>query len=238
VLTLAFDTSGFAGSVAVLDGDCVLSEIALAAERRSAQTLAPAMIEALSMASVAPKQVQLVATTIGPGSFTGLRVGVTTAKTFAYAVGADVLGISTLETIAQQSLAAELPGQVGEIQAILHAERKEVFVGRFAIEREGKEEAGAIQLRRLDVDRVLTGETWLAGLTSKVLVTGPGLKRWHDRLPSAIEVASDDVWQPRATTVGKMAWRDYRQGRRDDYWKISPIYLRPSYAEEKAAKKQ
>jgi tRNA threonylcarbamoyl adenosine modification protein YeaZ len=74
----------------------VLSETALDAHRRSAQTLAPAIVEMLSSVKVDPSQVRLVATTFGPGSFTGLRVGVTSAKTFAYAVGAEVLGVSTL----------------------------------------------------------------------------------------------------------------------------------------------
>ena len=65
-----------------------------------------------------PGDVELVAVTIGPGSFTGLRVGLATAKTFAYAVGARMLGVDTLETIA-----AGVPGDVAAVSAVIDAQR-------------------------------------------------------------------------------------------------------------------
>ncbi|MEX0712672.1 MAG: tRNA (adenosine(37)-N6)-threonylcarbamoyltransferase complex dimerization subunit type 1 TsaB, partial [Pirellulales bacterium] len=88
---LALETSGKSGSVAVLRGDVLLAEEPLEPSQRSAQSLAPAMRQLLEAVAWTPRDVQLVAVTLGPGSFTGLRVGVTTAKTFAYAVGAVVV---------------------------------------------------------------------------------------------------------------------------------------------------
>jgi len=127
----ALDTSGFSGSVALIDGPRVVAELALDANRRSAQTLAPAIAQLLARMQTNPRQIGLVATTIGPGSFTGLRIGVTTAKTFAYAVGAAVLGIGTLEAIAHGVPGEILAGQPREIHAVLNAQRRELFVGRF-----------------------------------------------------------------------------------------------------------
>src|SRR5205807_6782629 len=120
-------TSGFAGSVAVLDGSRVLAEAMLNPKRRSAQSLAPAIVELLALRGMKAEQIRLVATTVGPGSFTGLRVGVTTAKTFAYAVGAEVIGVNTLEAIAAQA-----PPDVNRLAVALDAQRQQVFAAEFS----------------------------------------------------------------------------------------------------------
>jgi tRNA threonylcarbamoyladenosine biosynthesis protein TsaB len=224
VLILAFDTSGFAGSVALLDGPAVLAERLLDPARRSAQTLAPAVAEVLREQGVQPKQVGLVATTIGPGSFTGLRVGVTTAKTWAYATGGAVIGLSTLAVIAEQ-VPAELRVTASGVHAVLDAQRKELFVGRFRADGQ-----------RLADDAIVPADRWLQDLSSSatsIIVTGSGLSKLLDRMPPGVIAMSPENWEPRAATVGRLAWRDYERGRRDDLWRLAPLYLRPSYAEEK-----
>ncbi|MCC6126687.1 MAG: tRNA (adenosine(37)-N6)-threonylcarbamoyltransferase complex dimerization subunit type 1 TsaB [Pirellulales bacterium] len=97
---LALETTDLSGSVAASDGSNVLLELELNPQQRSARSLAPAVKSLLQQVGWRPADVQLVAVTVGPGSFTGLRVGVTTAKTFAYAAGAEIVAIDTLETIA------------------------------------------------------------------------------------------------------------------------------------------
>src|SRR5271163_2151267 len=95
---LALETSELTGSVAAAADGNVLAELQLDPQQRSAQSLAPAIRALLAQVGWQPADIDLLAVTIGPGSFTGLRVGVATAKVFAYACGAEVLGISTLET--------------------------------------------------------------------------------------------------------------------------------------------
>jgi tRNA threonylcarbamoyladenosine biosynthesis protein TsaB len=228
VLILAFDTSGFSGSVAVLDGPQLVAERTLDAARRSAQTLAPAIAELLVSQKIDPSRIGLVATTIGPGSFTGLRVGVTTAKTFAYAVGAQVLGISTLEAIAQRAPAELLGSQPRDIHAILDAQRQELFVGRFR-------STGRGDLSRVEPDRILASDAWLASLSPGTMVTGSGVNRLEDRLPAGVDAVPALLRDASAAVVGRLAWRDFNSGRRDDLWRLTPVYLRPSYAEEKIA---
>jgi tRNA threonylcarbamoyladenosine biosynthesis protein TsaB len=228
VIVLALETSALAGSVALLRGDRLLVQRELDSTRRSAQTLAPALAELLATAGLTPKDVRLVATTVGPGSFTGLRVGVTTAKTFAYAVGAEVLGLNTLEVIAAQTPAELLAGAGSEVQAVMDAQRKELFVGRF--------HSAASNLRRLADDTIAPLQTWLAGLQPGAIVTGPGLDRLESQLPAGVIAVEAALRQPQAATVGRLAWQAYQQGRRDDLWKLAPHYLRASAAEEKAAK--
>jgi tRNA threonylcarbamoyladenosine biosynthesis protein TsaB len=233
VLILAFDTSGFAGSLALLDGARILAEAPLDPKRRSAQTLAPAIAELLGSAGIEPAQIRLVATTVGPGSFTGLRVGVTTAKTFAYVVGAEVMAVSTLEVIAHSVPADFLGTFLGEqprkIEVVIDAQRKEFFLGRF------RAEAGrdADDLPRMDADGIVSIQEWVAALEPGTIVTGPGLARVESQLPADVVVVPAGHREPKAAVVGRLAWRDYQAGRRDDLWKLAPLYLRPSYAEEK-----
>jgi tRNA threonylcarbamoyladenosine biosynthesis protein TsaB len=220
VLTLALETSSLAGSVALLADDHLLAQQSLAAGR-STQTLAPAIDRLLKDAGLRPADLNLVAVTIGPGSFTGLRIGVTTAKTLAYAVGAQVLGLDTLEVIACQA-----PRESRELHVVLDAQRKELFLARFRWEED--------QLVRLDESRIVAAETWLAELQPGSIVTGPGLARLEDRLPTRVQTVDLALRQPAAEAVGRLALRHYREGRRDDLWKLAPQYLRASAAEEKA----
>jgi len=231
VLILALETSSQAGSVALLNGqvagaevsDSVLSQRLLTAERRSAQSLAPAIAQVLAEAGKLPADVGLVAVTIGPGSFTGLRVGVTTAKTFAYAAGCECLGVDTLEVIAVQVRHSKQTS--GELHVVLDAQRKELFLARFRWN-------GGV-LVRLEENRIVPVDQWLAGLAPGTTVTGPGINRHIDRLPAGLVAASESHRDPQAVSVGRLAWQEYQGGRRDDLWKLAPKYLRPSAAEEK-----
>jgi tRNA threonylcarbamoyladenosine biosynthesis protein TsaB len=97
---LALETTDLAGSVATWADGRLFRELSLPSHQRSAQSLAPAIGDVLAQTGWRPTDVNLVAVTVGPGSFTGLRVGVTTAKTLAYCCGAAVVGLDTLEVLA------------------------------------------------------------------------------------------------------------------------------------------
>jgi tRNA threonylcarbamoyladenosine biosynthesis protein TsaB len=224
VLTLALETSSLAGSVALLRGDQLLSQRSLPAGR-STNLLAPTIDQLLKEAGLRPADVRLVAVTVGPGSFTGLRVGATTAKAFAYAVGADVLGIDTLEAVAEQAKPRPVVGVHAELHAVLDAQRKELFLARFTWQDSA--------LVRLDDNRIVAADAWLATLAAGTAVTGPGLDRWESRLPAGVIAVDTALRQPQAATVGRLAVERYRTGKRDDVWKLAPQYLRPSAAEEK-----
>lgn len=227
VLILAFDCSSPSGSVAVFDGPGVLARQSLDPAKRSAKTLAPAIESALKQAGKLPRELQLIATTVGPGSFTGLRVGVTMAKTLAYALKCDVVGLNTLDIIATQAALPDLTSSSGIIHAVLDAQRKELFVGRYQW-RTGQ------PLVRLDEGQtILPAEEWMRTLQPGDVVTGAGLARWKARLPADVLVAPAEVFEPDASTIGQLAFHQYQSGRRDDLWTLSPLYIRPSYAEEK-----
>jgi len=218
---LALETSGIAGSVAALADDRLLAEIALPSEKRSAQTLAPAIRQLLDSVAWQPSEVRLVAVSIGPGSFTGLRLGVTTAKVFAYAVKADVLGVDTLETIANQA-----PSAVDQVTALIDAQRGDVVARLFLRHPDGWFLPGG-------PPRLVSLARLLDELPSGMVLTGPGLQRRAGQLPAKFLTTQPHYWQPRASTVGRLAARQYAAGRRHDVWTLLPQYARPSAAEEK-----
>jgi tRNA threonylcarbamoyladenosine biosynthesis protein TsaB len=220
---LSLETSGLTGSVAAAADGKVLAELQLDPQRRSAQSLAPAIKSILEQLAWRPSDVQLLAMTIGPGSFTGLRVGVATAKVFAYAAGAEVLGVSTLETIA-----AAAPESISSVSAAIDAQRGDVVAQLY---RRGT----SAWLQPSGEPVLLTLEQWLRSLPHGCAISGPALKKMAGTRPN-VAIVDPEFWTPTAANVAKLAHRDYQAGRRDDLWSLLPWYSRPSAAEEKWGK--
>jgi tRNA threonylcarbamoyladenosine biosynthesis protein TsaB len=226
---ISIETSGREGSVAALRGEAggveCLRQSILPANQRTAQSLAPALRALLTEAGWSPGSIELVAVANGPGSFTGLRLGVTTAKMLAYAVGAEIIGVDTLDVLAEQA-----PPDEGRVWTVGDAQRQELFAASF----EAVDVGGT---RRLSETVIMTQEKWLAGLKAGDRVIGPALGRLAARLPDYVVALPQELWQPTAEAVGQVAWRAYRAGRRDDVWQLLPNYIRPSAAEEKRLRK-
>jgi tRNA threonylcarbamoyladenosine biosynthesis protein TsaB len=205
----------------LLEKGQVVAQTFLSPRERSARTLAPAVGQLLTQAQWRPGDVQLVAVTQGPGSFTGLRIGAATAKTFAYAVGAEILGINTLEAIAAQT-----PVACQRAWTLLDAHRGQLFVARYHLREGGTPE-------EIEPAGIAAIDHWLQHYAPAEHVAGPGLMRIQARLPADAAVVDNSLWSPQAATVGQLAWRHYQSGRRDDIWTFAPHYYRPSAAEEK-----
>ncbi len=131
---LALETTDAQGSVALCVGGEILTSRRLETERRSAQTLAPTIQETLAEFGWAPRDVDAVAVAIGPGSFTGLRVGVATAKMFAWAVGAKMIGVDALEAIASEIERLPNGAAAGAVSVGIDAQRGDAAVRRFWLE--------------------------------------------------------------------------------------------------------
>jgi tRNA threonylcarbamoyladenosine biosynthesis protein TsaB len=220
---LAIETAVPPGSIALLESTRVMAYQTLGTSQRTTQQFAVVMQGLLQQEECAPRSIGLVAACSGPGSFTGLRIGITAAKVFAYATGAEVLAVNTLELLAYQL------DVTGQIVAVLDARRGQVFSATFAKDYEG--------LQVLEPTAIHDVDPWLAGLRAQQTVTGPGLKPLLGRLPDRVLVADPEFWQPRADVLGKFALSKYQRGERQDLWKLRPKYYRPSAAEEKAAKR-
>jgi tRNA threonylcarbamoyladenosine biosynthesis protein TsaB len=168
-----------------------------------------------------------VAVAVGPGSFTGLRVGVTTAKTFAYAISAEVLGVNTLAVIAENS-----PAEILRVSCIVDAQRGQLYAADFV-----REKAGCFQ--PVGETQIVDREAWLAQIGQSVegvAVSGPAIKLLANKIPASVQVLAESCWVPTAAMVGRLAARNYAAGMRDDVWKLVPNYYRRSAAEEKREK--
>ncbi len=217
---LAIETTDQTGSVALIDDQRTVAATRLRADQRSAQSLAPAMQALLAQAAWKPAEIELVGVAIGPGSFTGLRVGVTTAKTFAHAVGAKIVGLNTLEIIAAQA-----PVGIEQVAAVVNAQRGQLFAGKLECAPSG-------QWRWLMPTAIVDATAWLTSLEAGLAVSGPGLKTLPQPLPAGLRVLPEDLWAPQAETVGRLARLRSQAGLFDNVTQLVPLYFRRSAAEE------
>jgi tRNA threonylcarbamoyladenosine biosynthesis protein TsaB len=127
MIILALDTCLAACSVAVLDGERVLARRVEPMLRGHQERLAPLTAEAMAEASVTFDKLQRVGVTVGPGSFTGLRVGLAFAKGLGAALGIPVVGVGVLE-----ALAASLAADPGTVFPVLEAKRGQVYLQAFS----------------------------------------------------------------------------------------------------------
>jgi tRNA threonylcarbamoyladenosine biosynthesis protein TsaB len=222
---LALETSGRDGSLAALEGNQrgvvrLVREATVVGPERTAQFLAPRLQELLHDVRWEASAIELITVAVGPGSFTGLRIGVTTAKALAYATGAQVIGVNTLAVIAEQA-----PAECRSLWVVMDAQRQELFAAKFGSDR-----------KLLCEPLLLPQQLWPAALKPGDSVSGPGLRRLRVDLPDDVHIVDESRWQPMATAVGQLGWRDYTAGRRDDLWTLAPQYYRQSAAEEKRDK--
>lgn len=221
---LAVDTSGFTGSVAVSDDRVLMEERQLPVEgRRHAQTLVSAADELLKAHSLKPGDIDAVAVSVGPGSFTGLRVGVVFAKTFAWANQAKLLAVDTLRAVAQQTVDEPV------VTAISDAQRKEVFVSTFKWDPQAKVrfvvEAVRIEPIGTVVESVERETVW----------TGPGLSKFGEQLAGQ-RMVEESLWNPQAGTIAELGSVMLQQNQSASVHMLEPVYIRRSYAEENAAR--
>ncbi len=224
---LALETVDSTGSVAALEEQRVLAEQPLDAQQRSAQSLAPGIAQLLERVGWRAADVELVAVATGPGSFTGLRIGVTTAKVFAYAIGCQVIGIHTLLAIASR-----VPADIASFSVVLDAQRNELFVADFSRRADG-------ELVGQDTTRIMACQTWVESLPVGAVVTGPGLaKIVQQGLTKDVVLLDAALWAPTAAVVGQVGWRMFSAGQRTEVFDLLPQYFRRTAAEDQWDRKQ
>lgn len=122
--TLAFDTSNKSLSVAILDGNTLLAEVTLNIKKNHSISLMPAIDFLMSSIALEPRDLGRIAVAQGPGSYTGLRVAVATAKMLAYSLKIDLVGVSSL-----YALAAPITDKTATVIPLINARRNNVYAG-------------------------------------------------------------------------------------------------------------
>lgn len=227
---LAVDTSGMCGTLAISRDGKLLEERELEqSRRRHAQTLISEVQELLHAHEVASTDVEVVAVSHGPGSFTGLRVGIVFAKTFAYATGCQIVAVDTLQAVAEAVTGGEFR-RVTRLQVVSDAQREQLFVSDF------RRTPGGLWSADSPID-IVDCEAWqnqAAELaSSEFAVSGPGLVKVADELSQSVLQLPKEMWTPRAANVAAIAERLALEGQFADAFELEPFYLRKSSAEEK-----
>jgi tRNA threonylcarbamoyladenosine biosynthesis protein TsaB len=216
---LILETSGKIGQVAIAQGRRMGVSRTLSESRRHARDLAPTIVELCAEQGWRMRDLDAVIVSLGPGSYTGLRIGVMSAKTLAYACGCIVLGIETFAAIAQRT-----PNEVAVVDVIADAQQQNIYVQRW---RRAADDWKGEPLRiRSVVD-------WLADLGPEIWVTGPGLQLHETAIPPTIPRVSLGFREPDPLGLLELGLRRWHRGEADDLWALEPLYLRPSSAEEK-----
>ncbi len=218
---LILETSGRVGQVGLAVGARLLSVRRLDEARRHARDLVPAVGELLTAQGWKPKEIQGVIVSRGPGSYTGLRVGIMSAKTFAYTTGCGLLAVDTFAAIA-----AGAPADLPCLEVIADAQQERVYMQRFVrIKGQGWEAETPLAIRPLaDWQRERRADVW---------VSGPGLQVYKEQLRDCRLVVDSSCWDPEPRSLLEIALPRYLAGETDDLWSLEPLYLRPSAAEEK-----
>lgn len=237
-MILAVETSGRDASIAISEGVTVLAERVLTAEKqRHAQSLVAEVQTLLNRQQLRVCDIQTVAVSIGPGSFTGLRVGLVFAKTFAWLNGCRLVAVDTLHVIARQALPSlshadtkwNSEEQIPVVTAIMDAQRGEVFAASYKA-RETEQSAGCrLLMERLSPVSVCSPES----LSVHHLITGPGLEKMSPEQRSMFRISNSAAWTPRASAVALIGAEMSEEGLLADPATLEPVYVRASYAEEK-----
>lgn len=219
---LTIQTATPAGSVALTEGNRLLGELFLDVRRPHGEWLLRAVDQLLHDAGMKVEELDGFGVTIGPGSFTGLRVGLATVKGLALATGKPLAGVSTLQTLAMQVPHAKL-----KVCALLDARKKEVYAGLFDWQ-EG--------LPRLNgPERVLPPERLLDELTGPVLFVGDGATVYRTliarQLGSRAHFLPAVYDPPRAAHAAILAAEVFAAGEARPASEVNPVYIRPSEAE-------
>lgn len=224
--SLAIDTSLARGSVAAADDGRTL-EIVLPVAGEHARRIGSALAEAASGLGWRVGDAQLVGVVRGPGSFTGLRVGLATAKAIAWAAEATLVGVSGFDVIARRT--ARLAHEpAGLLHIAYDAGRGELFVAE--VEPAAHEPT---EFHR-SIPRLADAREWIAGLPAGSHVSGPGLDLVGESLAVRpdLRIAPRDAWLPTAADVIEVARLLQAAGIADEPAALVPDYLRPSYADE------
>ena len=228
---LAFETSAKAGSVALLEGQTLVAESYINTGLTHSQTLMRMAEDLMKNCGWSVKDVQAVAVAAGPGSFTGVRIGVAAAKGFAWGAEIPCYGVSTLEAMARQ-----LGEDSGYVLPVMDARRQQVYNALFWAE------GGT--LTRLCQDRAISLEDLekeIKILKNPVFLVGDGsilcYNALKDQVPKLV-LPQEHRMHQRAAGVGLAAMEAIAAGESGDAGALQPNYLRLSQAERERLEKE
>ncbi len=221
---LAVDTSSRSGAVGIANGDQVLAELALKSQENHSARLLPSIDWALNRLQMKLEDIDVFGVVTGPGSFTGLRVGLATIKGFAWSLKKPVVGLSSLEVLAR---GLEVPGAT--IVPMLDARREKVYSAAYQFTSSG--------WTTLFPEKDIALSKLCTDLTGNIICLGNGARHYQgeiqNHLKDRVHFPSHTFDTPRGSVLAQLT---HEKAQREEFLDVSsaePNYLRQSEAEVK-----
>ncbi len=230
---LAIETSGAVGSAALLlpDGKVLEREVGSPLVPGGRPTghgrmLIPKIEEILAEAGLAREDLGAIAVSLGPGSYTGIRIGTTAAKTLSWALGCDLVGVATLEALAREAAALGVPGGTRRLVPAVDARAQEVYAGVFTLD--------GSKVQRASEDAAIPPGELARRLVAGDHVFGTAVSRYREALavPEGA-TTSEGPAVPHAATVARLGGEMLARRETIEAHSAAPVYLRQSEAETK-----
>jgi len=216
-MQLAIDTSTDTASLALVQDSTVLVELTWRCEQNHSVELLPRLADLLSRSKSSLQSISCVIVAKGPGSFNGLRVGVSTAKGLAFSLGIPIIGISTLEVEAYQHAETNLP-----ICPIFNAGRGEIATATYQMKRN--------EWRQITSEHITTVETLCSQITTKTIFCGEFVASLAGELRKQLKqraiISSSPARLRRASFLAELGQQRLEAGNYDNPATLHPLYLR------------
>ena len=220
---LALESSTARGGVALLRNKKIITEIFLEEGLRHGRELLPAVAEVLKEAGVDKNQLGGVAVSSGPGSYTGVRVGVMAAKALAYGLDCELVAVSSLAALAFTALLADQDASDFLLMPVQDARRDEVYAAFYALK--------SGQLIPVSQDIAVTPEEAVNMVEDMLvfgkdpLLLGSGVENYRE-LYKSFSVREKNILSPSPGAVGLLAWEKWENHELADVFALQPLYLR------------
>lgn len=220
---LALETATIAGSIAIVDdGYGLVSEVRVNLKIAHAERLMPSIQWILNASRVAVDEIDAFAISIGPGSFTGLRIGLSTAKGLSYAAKKPIVPVPTLDAFART-----LPYCTYMVCPMFDARKSQVYAALYTWEKNA--------CRKVMAERAVDLHTLLTDIHEPVVFLGDGAKLYRQQILDALGdravFAPESRMSPSASSVAEIALEKMKQGESADPVRLTPLYIRKSGAE-------
>ena len=223
---VGIETSGLIGNIAVCDGDTVVGKKTYGKNFSHGKEIVSSLESIFNEIKWDPNDIDLIAVSIGPGSYTGLRIGVTCAKTLAYGLGKPVIDVPTLDVLVENVE----DNNAKTICPVIDAKRKSVYACIY--------DRNNNNIKRVTDYLIISPHSLIDMLPESTLIFGDGVEPYKNIFEQKkITIAENEkLGVADAANVARLGMERYEQGMRCEINSLVPLYLRKSEAEEKQEK--
>lgn len=224
-MILAIDSSSLVASVSLVDEATIIAEYTINLKKTHSQTLLPMINEIINMTGIDKKEIEAIAVTDGPGSFTGLRIGAATSKGLAFALNIPIIGVSTIEAMAYNFNHCNKL-----ICPIMDARRNQVYTGIY--ECQNDELIELLPPCAVSIDELIEK---IIQLNQAVIFTGDGIPVYQSYINENLKVnhyfAENHLNRQKSSALGTLAMKRFKNGQTESADTFAPCYMRLSQAE-------